>query len=71
MERKMLDAKWLSLQSQLRHGAINGRSICRRRSTVVLTARHKDQLDEVVSGIRSKGGTAMGIVADVTSAEDH
>jgi 3-oxoacyl-[acyl-carrier protein] reductase len=33
-------------------------------ATVVLTARGKDLLDEVVEGIQKQGGAAMGIVAD-------
>lgn len=39
-------------------------------AAVVLTARHQDKLDAVVQGIRAKGGRAVGVVADVTSAED-
>lgn len=39
-------------------------------AAVVLTARHQDKLDAVVEGIRAKGGRAVGVVADVTSAED-
>lgn len=37
---------------------------------VVLTARHVEQLNEVVEGIRTKGGKAVGVVADVCSTED-
>lgn len=36
---------------------------------VVLVARHKPALDEVVSEIKMKGGTAFGIVADVGDKE--
>lgn len=39
-------------------------------AAVILTARHAKQLDEVVSGIRAKGQRAIGIAADVCSAED-
>lgn len=39
-------------------------------AALVLTARHQDKLDAVVEGIRAKGGRAVGVVADVTSAED-
>ena len=39
-------------------------------AAVVITARHQDQLDEVVEGIRAKGGKAVGVVADVCSTED-
>lgn len=37
---------------------------------VVLTARNADKLDPVVEGIREAGGEAIGVTADVTSAED-
>lgn len=39
-------------------------------AAVVLTARGRDKLDAVVAGIRSKGGRAIGITADVCSTED-
>lgn len=39
-------------------------------ASVVLTARGKDKLDAVVEGIRSRGGKALGVVADVCSTED-
>ena len=39
-------------------------------AAVVITARHAEQLDEVVDGIRAKGGRAVGVVADVCSTED-
>lgn len=39
-------------------------------ASVVLTARGKDTLDAVVEGIRSRGGKALGVVADVCSTED-
>lgn len=37
---------------------------------LVLTARNKEQLDSIVEEIRAKGCSALGIAADVTSAED-
>ena len=37
---------------------------------LVLTARGKDKLDAVVEKIRSKGGQAIGVVADTSSKED-
>ncbi|MFR3921186.1 MAG: SDR family NAD(P)-dependent oxidoreductase [Dysosmobacter welbionis] len=37
---------------------------------MVITARHAQQLNEVVDGIRAKGGKAVGVVADVCSTED-
>lgn len=39
-------------------------------ASVVLTGLHADQVQEVADGIRAKGGKAIGLVADVTSAED-
>ena len=39
-------------------------------AAVVITARHAQQLNEVVDGIRAKGGKAVGVVADVCSTED-
>lgn len=39
-------------------------------ASVVLTARGKEKLDEVVEKIKSKGGRAVGVVADVCSTED-
>ena len=39
-------------------------------AAVVITARGKDKLDEVVKEIREKGGRAVGVVADVCSTED-
>jgi len=39
-------------------------------AAVVITARGREKLDEVVQDIRSKGGKAIGVVADVCSTED-
>lgn len=39
-------------------------------ASVVLTARKEEQLNEVVEGIRNKGGRAIGVVSDVCSLED-
>ena len=39
-------------------------------AAVVITARHAEQLNEVVDGIRAKGEKAVGVVADVRSTED-
>ncbi len=39
-------------------------------ASVVLTARGEEKLNEVVAGIRSRGGKAIGIVADTKSTED-
>jgi NAD(P)-dependent dehydrogenase (short-subunit alcohol dehydrogenase family) len=39
-------------------------------ASVVITARHAEQLGEVVEGIKAKGQKAIGIVADIGSTED-
>lgn len=39
-------------------------------ASVALTARGREKLDEVVAGIGAKGFKAVGIVADIESAED-
>jgi NAD(P)-dependent dehydrogenase (short-subunit alcohol dehydrogenase family) len=39
-------------------------------AAVVLTARGREKLDAVVEGIHAKGGRAIGVVADICSAED-
>ena len=39
-------------------------------ANVVITARHREKLDEVVEAVRSQGGRAVGVVADVCSTED-
>lgn len=39
-------------------------------ASVVLTARGREKLDQVVEGIRAKGGNAIGVTADVCSTED-
>ena len=44
-------------------------SISARGARVVLVAREKTKLDRAVSDIRSQGGTAFGIVADVGEKE--
>lgn len=39
-------------------------------AAVILTARGQEKLDQVVEGIRAKGGRAIGVTADVCSSED-
>ena len=39
-------------------------------ASVALTARGREKLDEVVAAIRARGFKAVGIVADIKSAED-
>src|SRR5512132_2058485 len=46
-------------------GAALGRELARRGARVALVARGKEELDAVVGAIRSSGGEAHGLVADV------
>ncbi|MEY9874276.1 NAD(P)-dependent dehydrogenase (short-subunit alcohol dehydrogenase family) [Streptacidiphilus sp. MAP12-33] len=51
-------------------GAAAARLFAAEGAAVVLTARRKDRLDEVVLGIEAAGGLAVAVAGDVTSAED-
>lgn len=71
MDIKMLDGKVAIITgASYGMGQTMAELFADEGASVVLTARHKDELDKVVEGIRAKGGKAIGIVADVTSAED-
>lgn len=71
MDAQMLEGK-VALITWASYGM--GRTIAElfaeEGARVVLTARHAEQLNEVVEGIRHKGGNAIGVVADVCSTED-
>lgn len=71
MDQKMLDGK-VAIITGASYGM--GQSMAElfadEGASVVLVARHQKQLDEVVNGIRAKGGKAIAVVADVTSPED-
>lgn len=71
MDAKMLDGK-TAIITGASYGM--GRSMAElfaeEGAGVVITARHQEKLDEVVEAIRSKGGKAIGVVADVCSTED-
>ena len=71
MDAQMLEGK-VALITGASYGM--GRTIAElfaeEGACVVLTARHVEQLNEVVEGIRAKGGKAVGVVADVCSTED-
>ncbi|WP_242703960.1 SDR family NAD(P)-dependent oxidoreductase [Candidatus Enterococcus moelleringii] len=71
MEKYMLEGK-VAVITGASYGM--GRTIAElfadEGASVVLTARGKDKLDEVVAGIQAKGQKAMGIVADIGSTED-
>ncbi|MET9014477.1 SDR family oxidoreductase [Streptomyces olivaceoviridis] len=44
--------------------------LAEKGAQVVLGARREDRLNAVVDGIRAKGGTATGVIVDVTRRED-
>ncbi|MEU5846342.1 SDR family NAD(P)-dependent oxidoreductase [Saccharopolyspora shandongensis] len=51
-------------------GKASALAFARAGASVVVAARSREQLDEVVQEIGELGGTAMAIEADVTSGED-
>ncbi len=71
MDAKMLDGK-TAIITGASYGM--GRSMAElfaeEGANVVITARHQEKLDEVVGTIRTNGGRALGVVADVCSTED-
>lgn len=71
MEKQMLAGK-VAIITGGSYGM--GRSIAElfaeEGARVVVTARGQEKLDEVVNGIRAKGGQAIGVAADVCSTQD-
>lgn len=71
MDAKMLDGK-VAIITGASYGM--GRTMAElfveEGASVVITARGKEKLDEVVESIRAKGGKAAGVAADVCSTED-
>ena len=71
-----MDAKLLDGKTAVITGASYGmgRSMAElfadEGANVVITARHQEKLDEVVEAIKTKGGRAVGVKADVCSTED-
>ncbi|KAA0941958.1 SDR family oxidoreductase [Streptomyces apricus] len=51
-------------------GAETAAHLAEEGARLVLGARREDRLDAVVDGITAKGGTATGVVVDVTRRED-
>lgn len=71
MDQKMLDGKVAIITgASYGMGQSMAELFAEEGASVVLVARHQKQLDEVVNGIRAKGGNAIAVVADVTSPED-
>lgn len=71
MDAKMLDGKTAIITgSSYGMGRSMAELFAEEGANVVLTARGKEKLDEVVDEIRGKGGKAIGVVADVCSTED-
>ncbi len=71
MDAKMLDGKVAIITgSSYGMGRSMAELFAEEGAKVVLTARNADKLDPVVEGIREAGGEAIGVAADVTSAED-
>ncbi|WP_431422056.1 SDR family NAD(P)-dependent oxidoreductase [Bacteroides hominis] len=71
MDTKMLDGKVAIITgASYGMGQTMAELFADEGASVVLTACHEEELDKVVEGIRSKGGKAIGIAADVTSPED-
>lgn len=71
MEAKMLEGKTAIITgASYGMGQTMAELFAEEGANVVLTARGQEKLDKAVEGIRSKGGNAVGIVADVCSTED-
>jgi NADP-dependent 3-hydroxy acid dehydrogenase YdfG len=51
-------------------GEATAAHLAERGARLVLGARREDRLNAVVDGITAKGGTAVGVVVDVTRRED-
>ncbi|MET9551226.1 SDR family oxidoreductase [Streptomyces sp. NPDC006645] len=50
-------------------GAVTARRLAELGATVVVLARRKDRLDDVVKNIEAAGGTALALAVDVTDRE--
>ncbi|GBG30188.1 Dehydrogenase/reductase SDR family member 4 [Hondaea fermentalgiana] len=51
-------------------GGAMARGLAARGANVVITSREQQQCDDVAGSIRESGGSAIGVVADVTKEED-
>lgn len=71
MEAKMLEGKVAIITgASYGMGQTMAELFAEEGASVVLTARGKEKLDQVVKGICEKGGKAIGIVADTCSTAD-
>ena len=71
MDAKMLDGKVAIITgASYGMGQTMAELFAEEGASVVLTARGRGKLDQVVEGICAKGGRAIGITADVCSGED-
>lgn len=71
MDAKMLDGKVAIITgASYGMGRTMAELFAEEGANVVITARGKEKLDEVVKAINDKGGRAVGVVADTCSTED-
>lgn len=71
MDSKMLDGKVAIITgASYGMGSTIAEVFAEEGASVVLTARHKEKLDEVVNDLKAKGYKAHGVVADTGSTED-
>ena len=71
MDAKMLDGKVAIITgASYGMGRTMAELFAEEGASVVITARGKEKLDEVVKAINDRGGRAVGVVADICSTED-
>ena len=71
MDAKMLEGKVAVITgASYGMGQTMAELFAEEGASVVLTARGREKLNQVVEGIRARGGQAIGVVADVCSTED-
>ena len=71
MDAKMLDGKVAIITgASYGMGRTMAEPFAEEGASVVITARGKEKLDDVVKAINDKGGKAVGVVADTCSTED-
>lgn len=71
MDKQMLEGKVAIITgASYGMGTTMAEVFAEEGAAVVLTARNKEKLDEVVNGMREKGFRAIGVMADTGSTED-